>query len=89
MSDTPTYWNGEPCQAKRVMVVVGSDCPSTWWCASMAGTIRPAVRVRYAGSQFYLDDENDAGWRKVTVQHGSPLAYHRSLPGDSVEWRPA
>jgi hypothetical protein len=81
------YWNGEPCRAHRVVVRVGTVPRSTWWCAGMEGTERPAVMVVYQGDTFYLDDENGAGWTKVTAGKGSPWTGHRSLPQDSVVLR--
>lgn len=79
-----TYWNGERCEAKRVVVRVGTVLEPTWWCAGMEGTERKAVRVRYQGETFFIDDEDGFGWRKVTVERGGPHAAHASLPGDSV-----
>lgn len=80
-----TFWNGEPTPARRVMVNVGESDVSTWWCASLAHTIRKAVEVTYGGCVFFLDDEQGDGWRKVTEGHGSPNVSHWSLPdGSSV-----
>lgn len=64
-----TYWNGEPAECRRVLVVVKeseSDPPAAWW-RGMGGTERRAVEVRYAGQTFYLDDqaiENEAERRE-------------------------
>lgn len=84
MSKSATFWNGEPCAAKRVRVVVGK-ARSTWWCANLEGTVREAVRVEYGGSAFYLDNENGSGWYKVTIGRGSPQVGHSSLPDSSKE----
>jgi hypothetical protein len=75
-----TYWNGESCSAERVTITVGDAPAPTWWCADLAGTQRPAVRVHYGSEVFYLDDADGSGWRKVTEGHGSPSWPHRSLP---------
>lgn len=76
-------WNGEPCLAQRVVVQVPEwdkdDAPAAWWRAA-GSTSRLAVVVFYAGTRFVLDDEDGAGWRKLTVGRGSPRFGHRSLP---------
>ena len=53
-----TFWNGEPCEARRVVVVV-ADNPAIpqYWARQLVGTRRDAVEVRYAGTTFYLDDQ--------------------------------
>jgi hypothetical protein len=53
-----TYWNGEPCEAHRVTVVV-ADAPAfpKYWARPFIGTERNAVRVTYNDDTFYLDDE--------------------------------
>lgn len=79
-----TYWNGEPCEARVVRVIVGSSLKPTWWCADLEGTEREAVEVRYDGQTFYLDNENNAGWLKVTLGEGAPGWGHRSLPVERV-----
>jgi hypothetical protein len=80
-----TFWNGEPCQARRVRVIVGeSPAPTWWWCFALAGQIREAVEVRYGDQLFYLDNEDDSGWLKVTEGKGSPGWSHRSLPVEQV-----
>lgn len=79
-----TYWNGEPCVARRVLVRVGRSPVSTWWCAKLEGTEREAVEVRYGRETFYLDDADGSGWSKVTEGRGSPWCYHASLPVDTV-----
>ena len=75
-----TYWNGEPCDAKRVEVIVGQSPRPTWWSAKFVGQKRPAVRIRYGGQQFYIDDEDGIGWDKVTSGRGSFRITHFSLP---------
>lgn len=75
-----TYWNGEPCEARKVRVIIGPSERPTWWCANLAGAEREAVRVEYGGRTFYLDNQHGDGWRKVTEGMGSPSYGHYSLP---------
>jgi len=79
-----TYWNGEPCIARIVRVVVGKSLKPTWWCANLEGTEREAVEVKYHDEPFYLDNEKNQGWLKVTLGFGSPQYGHRSLPVERV-----
>lgn len=53
-----TYWNGEPCDARVVRVIV-ADVPkrSAYWARPYVGQEREAVKVTYAGETFYLDNE--------------------------------
>lgn len=60
MPDTQeqTYWNGEPCAAERVMVVVDDDQRfPEYWARRFVGTQRRAVKITYSGNTFYIDDE--------------------------------
>ena len=82
-----TYWNGEPCSARRVLVRVGTAPRPTWWCAGLEGTEREAVEVSYNGQTFLLDDADGVGWCKVAFGRGSPQHGHSSLPEDSVVLR--
>lgn len=75
-----TFWNGEPCKARRVIVRVGLVPRPTWWCAALEGKERDAVEITYGRKTFFIDDENGEGWRKVTEGKGSPWTSHRSLP---------
>lgn len=88
------YWNGEPCEARRVVVTVADDERfPLYWAREFVGQRRRAVEVRYGEHVFYLDDEEPArGWDKVTLGHGSPRFGHReltiepgSVAGPSVE----
>jgi len=80
-----TFWNGEPCTARKVIVIVGDAPLPTWWCAGLAGQQRKAVEVIYADQPpFYLDNDDGRGWDKVTVGRGSPHYPHSSLPVASV-----
>lgn len=99
MTQDQTYWNGEPCRARRVMVLV-ADAPQfpQYWARSLVGQSREAVEVRPMtplnapalganpdqGEVFYLDDHDGSGWTKVTDGRGSPGLPHRSLAVKSV-----
>jgi hypothetical protein len=78
--EPPTYWNGEPCHARRVRVIVGDAPRPTWWCAHLIGEQREAVEVHYHGAIFSLDNADGQGWEKVTGGRGSPGVAHRALP---------
>lgn len=84
-SDEKTYWNGEPCRARIVNVLVGNhgnfERP---WFLPYVGKVREAVEVRYGKSVFYLDNEFQQGWKKVTEGMGSPNWPHSSLDVDRV-----
>ncbi|MER7815635.1 hypothetical protein [Streptomyces sp. NPDC096153] len=74
-----TMWNGEPCTATRVTVVVAdSGAFPSYWAREHAGTRRNAVQVDYGGDTFYLDDEDGSGWHKVT-HGGGPRHGHMGL----------
>lgn len=82
-----TFWNGEPCEARRVSVVI-ADAPefARYWARGLVGQRRNAVEIIYGNETFYLDNEahgegttDDAAWRKVTLGHGSPRYGHRDL----------
>ena len=74
-----TRWNGEPCEARRVLIIVG-ECPKpTWWFAHLVGTEMRAVEVTYGTETFYLADREGEGWHKVTVGRGSPYFGHSSV----------
>ena len=81
--DEETFWNFEQTPCRRVLVTVGKPPSPTWWCAPFEGMIRKAVEVTYNGQIFFLDNEDNSGWNKVTHSGGSPRARHRSLPDDS------
>lgn len=87
-----TYWNGRPCKARVVRVIVGKALRPTWWCAGLEGTEREAVEIKYGGQTIYIDndvwaaddDEGGFGWEKVTIGRGSPQWGHRGLPVERV-----
>lgn len=82
-----TFWNGLPCPARKVRVIVGKAPRRTWWCAELAGQERDAVEVDGHSGPFYLDNADGSGWEKVTVGKGSPWWGHSSLPVEKVIWR--
>lgn len=73
-------WNGLPCEARTVRVVVGKSPRDTWWCAGLEGQERDAVEVKSDGQKFYIDNADLSGFEKVTVGQGSPQWGHSSLP---------
>lgn len=83
---TRTFWNGEPCVARRCVAIVADDGRfPEYWARELIGKARRVVEVRQDGHQFYLDDETPCpdtgrgeGWCKVT-DGGSPQHGHRSL----------
>lgn len=80
-----TYWNGEPCEARRVTVVV-ADRPETraYWARHLVGTRRAAVEVTRLGHTFYIDDEgyetNEAE-REVLRLYGRDVPERTGFPG--------
>lgn len=54
--ESQTYWNGEPCEARKVSVMVADSEAPRYWARSIVGTRRDAVEVKYGGDIFYLDD---------------------------------
>lgn len=79
-----TYWNGEPCKARRVLITVG-DCPfPRGWYKHLIGTEMRAVEVTYGNDTFYLADQDGNGWHKVTVEHGGPHYGHHSVTAAKV-----
>lgn len=90
--DAPAFWNGEPVEARQVVVVI-ADAPKfpAYWARDLVGQERAAVEINYAGHVFYIDDqEHDGvggpgcGWAKVTLGRGSPRFAHRSLEVSEV-----
>jgi len=94
---TETFWNGEKCKARLVIVIVGVAPAPTWWCADLIGQQREAVEIHYGSQTFYIDNEAwqeqgrinvnlpaGHGWQKVTSGKGSPALAHRSLPVERV-----
>lgn len=77
-----TFWNGEPCEADLVRVIVGDSeffRNRVYWAREFVGQERNAVRVRYRYRTFYLDNEDGRGWWNVTTGRGSLKAGTRSL----------
>lgn len=79
-----TEWDGRPCLALRGTAIVTDDWRfSEYWARELVGTRRKIVIVyAEAGAKFVLDDEDGAGWRKVTNGGGWRLP-HRNL---SIDW---
>ena len=78
-------WNGEPVFARHVRVIVGPAGKPTYWHAGLEGTERRAIEVWYGDQDpFYLDNEDDSGFEKVTYGCGSPTWGHKSLPVERV-----
>lgn len=78
-SEVKTYWNEEPCSARRVMIRVG-ECPfPCGWFKSLVGTTMRAVEITYGGEKFYIADRDGNGWHKVTVEMGGPHWSHDSV----------
>jgi hypothetical protein len=78
-----TYWNGDPCEARRVRVIV-EDRPSAakYWARPFVGQERNAVEVTYAGSTFYLDDEGyDDAPENYAYMRDAALSLSKSLGG--------
>jgi hypothetical protein len=52
------YWNGEPCEVERAIVIV-ADQPEHphYWARRFVGNERRVVLVKYNGSTFAIDDE--------------------------------
>jgi hypothetical protein len=75
-----TYWNGEPCRARRVVGVV-CDAPEfpQYWARDLVGEEVRAVEVSYYDEVFYLLNVDGQGWRKVTEGKGSPQWGHQEL----------
>lgn len=77
-------WNGEPCVARHVEVIVGTSPVETWWCASLKGTRRKAIEISQGGYSFFIDNEDGSGLMKVTLGRGSPSYGHKGYPKDTV-----
>jgi len=84
-----TYWNGEECTARKVFIIMRdeSDKFPCFWGKELAGKKVKAIEVSYfPDEKFYLFDEDDQGWLKVTKGQGSPQYGHRSIsPADNTK----
>jgi hypothetical protein len=79
MTREKAFWNGEPCDARKVRIRIG-ECPfPQGWFKSLVGQEIEAVEVDYGGQKFYLADDDGSGWRKVTEGRGSPSYGHKSV----------
>lgn len=81
-----TYWNGEECQAVRAIATV-EDAPEflAYWAQDFVGDRRKIVWVRYGDQEFFLDNEDGQGWKKVTEGKGSPNVGHKELKVSNLE----
>ena len=80
-----TFWNGEPCQAAKVVMIVEDDATfPNYWARNLVGEQIDAVEVTYNGQTFYLDDRDGRGWSKVTQGGGSPGVGHKSVRGEVI-----
>ena len=80
-------WNGLPARARKVWARV-AEAPQfpAYWAKPFIGWERAAVEVHYDQAIFYLDDEEDQGWLKVT--HGGLPSYgSKSLEVSDVRAR--
>jgi hypothetical protein len=87
-----TYWNGEPCEARRISCVMADspEFPRFWGRKeALVGHRVDAVEVRYNGKMFYLYDGDGEGWAKVTKGKGSPSWPHKNLRPErgTLIWR--
>lgn len=84
-----TLWNGEPCTARRVTAIVADNGAfPQYWARHLVGTRRAAVEVVYGSQTFYLDDEDGAGWNKVTHGGGPNWAHsHLTIVPESIRPR--
>lgn len=86
-----TFWNGEPCQARKVTVIV-VDHPEAdgYWARQLVGQRREAVEVIYGGETFYLDDgefdpDPDSDYVRVIREFGhEPHGHHAGLGWQKV-----
>jgi hypothetical protein len=85
-----TYWNGEPCEARRISCVM-ADSPEfpRFWGRHLVGDRVDAVEVRYNGEKFFIYDEHGEGWAKVTTGKGSPSVAHKNMRPEpkTLIWR--
>lgn len=80
-----TYWNFEPCEARIVKIIVGNSGRfEKPWFQPYLGTVREAVEIVQGRQKFYIDNQFDNGWKKVTEGKGSPTWGHSSLDAERV-----
>lgn len=90
--EKPTYWNGEPCKARKISAIVTDDVSfPLYWARreDLVGERIDLVEVEYSTETFYLDDRDGHGWYKVTRGRGSPRFGHRevTINHESIEFR--
>lgn len=81
-----TYWNFEECQAEKGTGVMldSPEFPAFWGrAAGLVGSRVPVVKVTQGDVQFYLYNDHNEGWNKITVGRGGPQYRHRDLAVDN------
>jgi hypothetical protein len=84
-TSSETRWNGEPCEARKVVVIVADAGRfPNYWARPFVGQERDAVEVTYAGSTFYIDDEGyERGEQEKALleKFGMPASDRAGYPG--------
>lgn len=90
------HWNGEPCEARRVLIRVG-ECPfPRGWYKGLEGTEMRAVEITILeydtlkpieDSKFLIADQDGNGWHKVMIEGGGPHHGHSSVTGEVLSER--
>lgn len=76
-----TFWNGNPCRARYLTVVVANDPTfSKYWAKSYIGQVRKAIEITIIKrgilgtsklETFIIDNEDGSGYKKITKGRGS------------------
>jgi hypothetical protein len=75
-----TFWNGEPCEAERgTGVMVDSPQFPLFWGREKVGERVPVVKITYGDHTFYIYNDHNFGWLKVTEGRGLPNRMHADL----------
>lgn len=77
-----TYWNFEECTAEKGTGVMldSPQFPHFWGRdTGLIGSRVPVVKVTYGEQEFYLYNDHNEGWNKVTVGRGGPQYKHRNI----------
>ena len=78
------FWNGQPAEVRRLLVIVGDDGRPASWAKGLIGQEHAVVEVKYGDRTFYLPDTNGAGWHKVTTGYGSPSWGHGEITPERI-----
>lgn len=81
----PARWNYLPARAEVGTVVVGTSVAPACWARSLKGERIECVRVSQDGHEFFLDNRDGSGYRKVFELGGGPDSPHNSVPVDDPE----